>query len=264
MDVASLVGIVLVLIGVFFGSMLKGVQPMTLFSVPAAFLIVIVASIGAAMMGSHIRDVKSMGKLMLKSFKPGATKEPSEAIELIVGFADQARREGLLSLEDKVNELDDPFMRRGLQLAIDGVDSDSVRDTMEAEIYSMKERHKAGVKLMTNIGVYCPTFGIIGAVVGLIATLSHLDDPSTLGHGIAAAFVATFWGVFTANGIFLPMASKLSRLSQEEAQYKELIVEGVLSIQAGANPRTVNDLLRSYLPPGTAAATDEAELRKSA
>ncbi|HEX7097171.1 MAG TPA: flagellar motor protein [Acidimicrobiales bacterium] len=263
MDVASVIGLVLVLVGVFFGSMLKGVQPMTFFSVPAAFLIVVVASIGAGMLGSHIRDVKSLGKLMLKSIKPGATKEPAEAIELIVGFADQARREGLLSLEDKVNEIDDPFMRRGLQLAIDGVDSDSVRDTMEAEIDSMRERHKAGAKLMTSIGVYSPTFGIIGAVVGLIATLSHLDDPSKLGHGIAAAFVATFWGVFMANGVFLPMANKLTRLSQEEIRYKELIVEGVLSIQAGANPRTVNDLLRSYLPPQTAAGTDLAE-RKSA
>ena len=262
MDIASVVGIVLVLIGVFAGSTMKGVSPVTFFSVPAAFLIVVVASLGAAMIGSHIRDVKSMGKLMLKAFKPGATAEPTDAVDVIVGFADQARREGLLSLEDKVTDVEDPFLRRGLQLAIDGVDSESVRDTMEAEIHAMKERHKAGAKLMTSIGIYCPTFGIIGAVVGLIATLSHLDDPSKLGHGIAAAFVATFWGVFMANGIFLPLGSKLARLSAEEVTYKELVVEGVLSIQAGANPRMVNDLLRSYLPPGTPEASEEE--RKSA
>jgi chemotaxis protein MotA len=263
MDPASLIGLLLVLIGVFVGSSMKGVDVMTFFSVPAAFLIVVVASLGAAMMGSDIRDVKNLGKVLVKAFKPGANKEPTEAIDVIVGFAEQARREGLLSLEDKVNEVEDPFLRRGLQLAIDGVDSDSVRDTMEIEIRAMKERHKAGVKLMTNIGIYCPTFGIIGAVVGLIATLSHLDDPAHLGQGIAAAFIATFWGVFMANGIFLPVANKLSRSSAEEVAYKDLVVEGVLSIQAGANPRMVSDLLRSYLPPGSEAARPEEE-RKSA
>jgi chemotaxis protein MotA len=250
MDPASLAGLLLVIIGVFAGSTMKGVSPMTFFSVPAAFLIVIVASLGAAMMGSHIRDVKSLGRILVKAFKPGREKDPTEAIDVIVGFAEQARREGLLSLEDKVNDVEDPFLRRGLQMAIDGVDSDTVRDTMEIEIRAMRERHKAGSKLMTSIGIYCPTFGIIGAVVGLIATLSHLDDPSKLGHGIAAAFVATFWGVFLANGLFLPVGNKLARFSAEEAAYKELVVEGVLSIQAGANPRMVSDLLRSYLPPG--------------
>jgi chemotaxis protein MotA len=263
MDIATVVGFVLVLVGVFAGSSMKGVAPMTFFSVPAAFLIVVVASLGAAMMGSHIRDMKSMGKIFLKAFKPGAAKEPTEAIDVIVGFAEQARREGLLSLEDKVNDVQDPFLRRGLQMAIDGVDSDSVRDTMEIEIRAMKERHKAGTKLMTNIGIYCPTFGIIGAVVGLIATLSHLDDPAHLGQGIAAAFIATFWGVFMANGIFLPLANKLTQSSAQEVAYKDLIVEGVLSIQAGANPRMVSDLLRSYLPPGSEPAKPEEE-RKSA
>jgi chemotaxis protein MotA len=263
-DPASLAGLVLVIIGVFAGSTMKGVSPVTFFSVPAAFLIVVVASLGAAMMGSHIRDVKSLGRILVKAFKPGRQKEPGDAIDVIVSFAEQARREGLLSLEDKVNDVDDPFLRRGLQMAIDGVDSETVRDTMEIEIRAMRERHKAGAKLMTNIGIYCPTFGIIGAVVGLIATLSHLDDPSKLGHGIAAAFVATFWGVFLANGVFLPVGNKLGRFSAEEVAYKELVVEGVLSIQSGANPRMVGDLLRSYLPPGTAETAKPEEERRSA
>jgi chemotaxis protein MotA len=261
MDPASLAGLLLVIIGVFAGSTMKGVSPMTFFSVPAAFLIVIVASLGAAMMGSHIRDVKSLGRILVKAFKPGREKEPTEAIDVIVGFAEQARREGLLSLEDKVNDVEDPFLRRGLQMAIDGVDSDTVRDTMEIEIRAMRERHKAGAKLMTSIGIYCPTFGIIGAVVGLIATLSHLDDPSKLGHGIAAAFVATFWGVFLANGIYLPAANKLKRLSAEEVSHKMLIVEGVMAMQAGTSPRVVEEMLKAHVPPSEredAAAAEAA------
>ena len=119
------------------------------------------------------------------------------------------------------------------------------------------EAPRSGAKLVTSIGTFAPTFGIIGAVIGLIATLSHLDDPSKLGHGIAAAFIATFWGVFVANGLFLPAANKLARLSAEEVAYKELIIEGVLSIQGGANPRTVGDLLRAYLPPAEVRRLEE-------
>ena len=263
MDLASLIGVILVIVGVFAGSVMKGVQPMAFFNVPAAFLIVIVASLGAAMIGSNVRDVKCLGRILMKAFKPGAEREPAIVIDHVVKFAEQARREGLLSLEDKIGDVDDPFLQRGLQLAIDGVDSESVRDTMEIEIRAMRDRHKAGIKLMTSIGVFAPTFGIIGAVVGLIATLSELDNPSKLGRGIAAAFIATFWGVFMANGVFLPVANKLTRLSADEVAYKELIVEGVLSIQAGSNPRTVGDMLRSYLPP-TAATAKPDEERKSA
>jgi chemotaxis protein MotA len=120
---------------------------------------------------------------------------------------------------------------------------------MEADVKAMSERHKVGSKFMMSIGVFSPTFGIIGAVFGLIATMSHLDDPSKLGEGIGAAFVATFWGVFLANGIFLPVSNKLTNMTAKEVAYKRMIIEGVLSIQAGANPRMLDDLLRSNLPP---------------
>jgi chemotaxis protein MotA len=262
MAAISLVGLVLVLIGVFVGSVMKHVPIMTFFSVPAAFLIVLVASLGAGMMSGHPSEVKKLPKIMMKAFKKKAHGDQAEVIQLVVDFAEQARREGLLALESRIEEAKDPFLQRGLQLAIDGVDSETVRETMETEIRAMKERHKAAAKLVTAIGVFSPTFGIIGAVMGLIATLSHLDDPNELGHGIAAAFVATFWGVFVANGIMLPIANKLGRLSAEEVAYKELIIEAVLSVQGGANPRTVGDLLRSHLAPAEAAKLDEE--RKSA
>ncbi|MPY94811.1 MAG: flagellar motor protein [Acidimicrobiia bacterium] len=257
MDPISIVGVIFVLVGVFAGSLLKGVSPVAFFQVPAAFLIVIVASLGAGMVSAGATEVKSLVKLLLKSLKKAPHPQPGEVIGQIVSFAEQARREGLLALESQLGEVKDPFLQRGLQLAVDGVDSETVRDMMETEVRAMKERHKAGAKFMTSIGVFAPTFGIIGAVIGLIATLSHLDDPSKLGHGIAAAFIATFWGVFVANGIFLPAANKLARLSADEAAYKALIIEGVLSIQGGANPRTVGDLLRAYLPPAQVRKLDE-------
>jgi len=261
MEPASLIGLIMIFFGVFVGGILKGVSPVGLFSVPAAFLIVIVASIGAAMMGQTWPDAKKILKYMMKGIKGDKPFDTAGAIDQIVKFAERARRDGLLALEEDVNSIDDKFFQRGLQLAIDGGDPDMVREVMEAEVQAMSDRHKIGFKFMTSIGIFAPTFGIIGAVFGLIATLSKLDDPSELGHGIAAAFVATFWGVFLANGLFLPIANKLQAMSGKEVAFKRLVIEGVLSIQAGANPRLLDDLLRSSLPPSERVSDDD---RKSA
>lgn len=262
MDPATLVGMLMVLIGVFVGSTLKGVSPAAFFSVPAAFLIVFVAAFGAAFMGGTKDDMSGFVKVFMQGIKGRKAEDPNVAIDQIVDLAEKARREGLLALEEDVTNVEDPFLRRGLQLAIDGADPDVVEEIMETEVRSMTERHKANQKLMTNIGIFAPTFGIIGAVVGLIATLGHLDNPDELGHGIAAAFVATFWGVFLANGVFLPWANKLSRMSAEEAAHKRLLIEGVLNIQSGSNPRMLGDLMRSNLPPSKRPAEDQE--RKSA
>jgi chemotaxis protein MotA len=251
MDPASLIGILLVLFGIFVGSLLKGVSPVAFFAVPAAFLIVLVATLGASMISFSTEDLKNLPKFMKKAFLPGKPPESADAVDQLVHFADRARREGLLALEDEVGSTDDLFLRKGLQMAIDGADPDAVREILATDVHAMKERHKVGQSYLTTMGIFAPTFGIIGAVVGLIATLSHLDNPELLGHGIAAAFVATFWGVFLANGVFLPMANKLKRMSNEEAAYRELIIEGVLSVQAGSSPRVVDDLLQSFLPPKT-------------
>jgi chemotaxis protein MotA len=249
MDPASLVGLLLILIGIFVGSILKGVQPVAFFSVPAAFLIVLGATLGASMLSFTTEDLKNLPKVMKKALLPGAKPDVVGVVGQLVAFADTARREGLLALEEQVNHTEEPFLRRGLQMAIDGADPESVRDILETDVAAMKQRHKVGAQYLNSMGVFAPTFGIIGAVVGLIATLSHLDDPELLGHGIAAAFIATFWGVFLANGMFLPMGKKVARLSTDEVAYRELIIEGVLAVQAGASPRTVEDLLKSFLPP---------------
>ncbi len=260
MDPASLIGLVLVLVGVFLGAIMKGVSPAALFAVPAAFLIVIVASIGAAMMSNTMGDAKRFLTYLIKGIKGQKEPATSATIDQIVSFAERARREGLLALEGELDKIDDPFFRRGLQLAIDGGDPDAVAEVMESEIRAMQERHKVGAKFMMSVGIFSPTFGIIGAVFGLISTMAHLDDPSKLGHGIGAAFVATFWGVFLANGIFLPVSNKLTSMSAKEVAFKRLVVEGVLAIQAGANPRMLDDMLRATLPPKERGSED----RKSA
>jgi chemotaxis protein MotA len=265
MEKGSGVGIVLVVVGTFLGAIMKGVSPAALFTVPAAFLIVIVSSFGAAFLSFSADEMKNFPKYLKLAFSPGPPPDSGAVITQIVHFADRARREGLLALEDAINQADEPFLRKGLQMAVDGADPEVVRDTLDTEVHAMKERHKIGSQFMTQIGVYTPTFGIIGAVFGLIATLSHLDDPELLGHGIAAAFVATFWGVWAANGIFLPVGRKLARLSQMEVQYKQLIIEGVLSIQAGSSPRVVDDLLQSFLSPAVRLQLNaDREERKSA
>ncbi len=257
MDPATLLGLLLVLIGVFIGSLIKGVSPVAFFAVPAAFLIVFLPTFGAAFMGSTMDDVKTFPKLLKKLIGKQKKEDPDVVIGQIVSLGERARRDGLLSLEDEVSTIEEPFLRRGLQMAIDGADPETVQEIMDTEIRAMSARHKQGAKLISSMGIYAPTFGIIGAVVGLIVTLGKLDNPEELGHGIAAAFIATFWGVFLANGVFLPWSNKLARMSGEEIAHKRLLVEGVLAIQSGFNPRMLDDLMRSHLPPSARSSDQE-------
>jgi chemotaxis protein MotA len=257
MDPATGLGLILVLIGVFVGGLLDGVSPVTFFGTPAAFLIVLVSAFGATFFSNEMADAKSLMKILMKALKGQKLQDTGELIDQIVGFAEQARREGLLALEEQARSIEDPFFRRGLQLAIDGADPDTVGEVMESDVKAMSNRHKQGSKMVTSIGIYTPTFGIIGAVIGLIHTMGKLDSPAELGEGIAGAFTATFWGVFAANGIFLPLGNKLGVMSASEVAQKRLVIEGVLSIQSGANPRLLDDMLRSALPPSERVSLDD-------
>ena len=258
MDPATLVGGLMILVGVFIGSLLKGVSPAAYFSVPAAFLIVFVAAFGAAFLGGTKEDMSGFMKVFLQGIKGRKAEDPNVAIDQIVDLAEKARREGLLALEEEVAKVEDPFLKRGLQLAIDGADPDVVEEIMETEVRAMTERHKANAKLMLNIGIFAPTFGIIGAVIGLIETMGNLNNPDKLGYGIASAFCATFLGVFLANGVMLPLANRMKRLSTQEAASREMVMEGVLAIQGGQNPRVIEETLLSYLAPSEAAKIREA------
>jgi chemotaxis protein MotA len=240
----SIIGLPVAVVGVFAGAILKGADPVALVTNVPAILIVVIGSVGAALLSTPLKEAKfgTFGKVM-----KGATFPAEDTIVKLVAMTNTARTGGLLSLESEAKSLEDPFFRRAVQLAVDGTDPGILRKVLRTEIAAKKERHKGPQTFWTNLGIFAPTFGIIGAVFGLMATMSHLDDPSKVGHGIAAAFVATFWGVFLANGIYLPAANKLKRMTAEETAYMELIVAGVLELQAGTSPRVMEGMLQSYI-----------------
>lgn len=262
MDLASVIGIGLAL-GAILGSMImEGGNPASLLH-PGPMILVFGGTLGVTMAGYTMKDVTGLAKVVLKAFMPGPPHETTATIAQMVSFADKARRDGLLALEDEAKNIDDPFLKRGIQMAIDGTDPEVVREVLETEVAAIRERHKVGASFFTNMGAFAPTLGIIGTVLGLVHMLENLSDPSSMGPLIAAAFIATLWGVMSANVFFLPIANKLKRTSTEEIAFKELVVEGVLAIQAGANPRAVGEKLKSFLPPKEREELDEGE-RKSA
>ncbi len=254
MDIAALVGIIATFIIVFVVQALEGGHAGSIILLPA-MLLVFGGAFCAAMAGGVLKDALGIGGLLKKAFLPKVTP-PNVLVDDIVKLAERARREGLLALEDAVKTVEHPFLKRGLQLAIDGTDPDELHDILHAEVSAKKKSDKVGKKLFESMGGYAPTIGIIGTVMGLVHVLENLDKPETLGHSIAAAFVATLWGVMSSNLIFLPVAARLERLSGIEAEEMELVIDGVLAIQAGSNPRLVAQKLRSLLPPGTAEAAD--------
>ncbi|MFL6101569.1 MAG: motility protein A [Actinomycetales bacterium] len=250
MDPAAVVGIALAF-GAVFGSMImEGGSPMALF-LPAPLVLVFLGTIGAGMAGGMLKDSISVVGTLKKAFLSKA-QDSRATIETIVGLADRARREGLLSLEDAAKGIDDDFLRDGLQTAIDGADPEELRDILEGQIAAKRAADKQGAKFFSDMGGYAPTIGIIGTVIGLVHVLENLSKPDELGHLIAGAFVATLWGVMSANVMWLPLASRLKRTSELECQQMELVVEGILAIQSGTNPRVVQQRLDSLLPPGSA------------
>jgi chemotaxis protein MotA len=248
MDLASLIGILIALVGVFVGAILKGADPVVLFTNVPALMIVFLGTIGVVWQSHTMKENLAALKAILKVYLPGPPPDAKAIVDKLVAYAGTARTEGMLGLEQKAKEEEDPFLAKALTLAADGADPAVIRDTLKFEISAMKERHRTCANWHQSAGVFSPTLGIVGAVVGLIAVMAKLDDPSSLGHGIAAAFVATFWGVFLANGLFLPWANKLKRLSAQEVACKNLVVDGVLGILAGTSPRVMGEKLEGYFP----------------
>ena len=262
MDLASIVGIVVAVVIVFTVQILEGGNPASIILIPS-MLLVFGGAFMAAMAGGVMKDALGIGKLFQRALL-AKVAPPNQLVDEVVKLAERARREGLLALEDAVKTVEHPFLKRGLQLAIDGTDPEELHDILHAEIAAKKKADKAGKKIFENMGGYAPTVGIIGTVMGLVHVLENLDKPESLGHSIAAAFVATLWGVLSANLIFLPMAARLDRLTGIEVDEMELVIDGVLAIQAGSNPRLVAQKLRSLLPPDAAAAAEAASSKKAA
>jgi chemotaxis protein MotA len=262
MDISTIVGVVAALVIVFVVQSLEGGSAASIILIPS-MLLVFGGAFAAGMAGGVLKDALGIGKLLQKAFLAKVTPA-NQLVDTIVKLAERARREGLLALEDAVKTVEHPFLKRGLQLAIDGTDPEELHDILQAEVAAKKKADKAGMKIFENMGGYAPTIGIIGTVMGLVHVLENLDKPETLGHSIAAAFVATLWGVLSANLIWLPVAARLTRISGIEVEEMELVIDGVLAIQAGSNPRLVAQKLRSLLPPDAARAAETAAGKKAA
>lgn len=262
MDLATIIGVVGGLVIVFSVQILEGGSPISILLWPS-MLLVFGGGFAAAMAGGVMKDTTSFSTQLKKAFTHKVTP-PTQLLDSVVKLAERARREGLLALEDAVKTVEHPFLKRGLQLAIDGTDPDELHDILHTEVAAKKKADKAGVKFFEAMGGYAPTIGIVGTVMGLVLVLENLDKPETLGHSIAAAFCATLWGVLSANLIFLPMGSRLARLSAIEAEEMELVIDGVLAIQAGSNPRLVAQKLRSLLPPDEMKKAEAAASSKKA
>ena len=256
MDPPTLIGIGIALVAILGSMLLEGGDPMSIILLPP-ILLVLGGTIGAGMAGGIMRDTIGLIPLFKRALLMPKI-DSTALIDTMVKLADRARRDGMLALEDEVRHVPDPFLRKGLELAVDGVDSEELRDILEAEIDTKRRHDKVGAKLFTDMGGFAPTIGIIGTVIGLIHVLENLADPTHLGELIAGAFVATLFGVLTANIFWLPLGNRLKRISELEAEQMQLAVEGVLAIQAGSNPRLVAQKLRSMVPADPVAAKKAA------
>jgi chemotaxis protein MotA len=251
-DPATLIGIVLGIVSLLALMIMEGSSPLAIVLLPPLIL-VFGGTFGAAIAGSAMADVKKIGAWFKMALLPAKVPPVSDRIATLVSLAEKARKEGLLALEAQVKTIDDPFLRRGLQMGIDGTDPEELRNVLEGEIAAKKGEDKVAAKFFTAMGGYAPTIGIIGTVVGLIHVLENLDKPESLGPLIAGAFVATLWGVLTANLFWLPMGAKITRISDLQAAQMELLVEGITEIQAGTSPRAVRLKLSALVPPSEIA-----------
>jgi chemotaxis protein MotA len=256
MKASSIIGIVVGCLGIAVGATMEGSNVMAVIN-PSAMMIVLLGTLGATITGTSFDSIKAIPKLFKKAFSPDVLDLNGRVTEL-VSYAEQARRDGLLALDEQLANVEDPYTKKGLQLVVDGTDPELVADVLEAENDAMRKRHKAATQPFEKAGGYAPTLGIIGTVFGLVHVLSNLSKPETLGPSISSAFIATLIGISTANLIYLPIAARLKQLSEEELHFREMTLEGILAIQAGDNPRVVQEKLTAYIPPSMRMTEEEA------
>ena len=247
MKAATIIGLVIAFVGLAGGATLEGTA-VTAVIAPPALLIVLGGTLGATMASCGMEGVKAIAPGYKLAFSPPELDKTARAREL-VGLAEKARKDGLLALEGELAGIDDQYMRTGLQLVVDGTEPELVREVLEGEIDGMEQRHKVGSDVFEKAGGYAPTIGIIGTVLSLIHVLGNLSDPGSLGPAISGAFIATLLGVGTANIIYLPIGTRLKALSAHEAAMRMMVLEGILAIQAGDNPRIVSQKLLTFIPP---------------
>ena len=238
MEQSTIIGVVLGLVAVVGGMVVKGASLTALIN-PAAFMIIILGTVACLFNAFPMDKIKQMPTLFKQLIRLPEMMTKQQLVPLFVELSQTARREGILALESRVDEISDQFLKSGLSMVIDGLDPDFVADVLDAEIRSMEERHRTGALMFTQAGTCAPTLGVLGAVIGLIAALGNLADIDKLGHAIAAAFVATLLGIFTGYVLWHPFANKLKIMSNKEAEIRKMMVEGILSLQAGDSPTAI-------------------------
>ena len=248
---ATFVGMALALGSLVVTMLLEGSSPLAVVLLPPLVL-VFGGTFGAALAGSTMTDLRTLGSWLRMALGPDRATAAGAVIPQLVELATLARKEGMLPLENRARVVEDPFLRRGLQLAIDAIPVDQVRHILEREIDATRADDLVAARFFAKMGGYAPTIGIIGTVVGLVQVLKSLEDPSVLGPLVASAFVATLWGVLSANFFWLPISAKIRRNGELRGAQMQLMLEGVCEILAGTNPRALRQKLRAMLPPSEA------------
>ena len=244
MEVTTLIGLASGVICVVVGIMLQGVFS-DYIDIPSLF-IVLGGTLAATILNYPLSSLKNLGKVISITFKK-VEFDLQKTIKDIIELANLARKEGLFALDNKANEIEEPFFKKGLLLVVDGTDPELIRNILETDLTLMEERHKESSSMLFSMSSYAPAFGMIGTLIGLIGMLKNLNDSSTLGAGMSTALITTLYGCILANVLCTPMAGKLNAFTEKETQYKELVIEGLLSIQAGENPRLIEEKLLSFL-----------------
>jgi len=241
--IGLIVGILVFVFGVLYGNDLESF--LMFIDIPS--MIIVLGGLTAALFISFpLHEMKNMFVVIRQAFS-SEEADLNELIQLFVHFSDRARREGLLALEAEVDDVKDPFIKKGILLAVDGIDSDVIVDIMNAEITALEERHRKSRALLEKAGEYAPAWGMLGTLIGLILMLNELDDPSTLGPSMATAIITTLYGSLLANLVFIPLAAKLERKTEKEIFVKQFIVEGVIGVQSGQNPKLLEEKLSAFL-----------------
>jgi chemotaxis protein MotA len=244
MDLATIIGII-VCVGLMGLAMLENIR---LYVSQEAIMIVLGGTLGVVCMSAPLRRVLGVFSIVKNAFYAKAA-HPLKVIENLVKFSEIARRDGILALERVVNEIDDRFMAKGIQMAIDGSDPEVIREALKTEMESSQGRHIEGQAMFTNMAKYAPAFGLIGTLIGLVAMLGNLEDPDQVAPNMAVALVATLYGTVVANVVAMPILDKLGVRNREETLHKQMIMSGVMAIQSGDNPKIVEQKLKLFLPP---------------
>ena len=257
MDIGTIAGLVIAVAAILISVVVSGGSITGLINGPSIF-VVLVGTLGATIVSFPLARLLKLHTVVLKSVfsKPG---DAVATIKDLVRYAEVARREGILSLENLISEMRDPFIVRGVKMAVDGTDPELIKTIMDTELEALMERHGQGKQILDTIGRYAPAFGMIGTLMGLITMLSNMDDPSKIGPGMAVALITTLYGAFIANVFTGPLGDKLQARDAEEVLIKTIIISGVMAIQSGDNPRIVESKLMTFLPPSQReAAQSEA------